>query len=273
MLVAMSALRPDPPAANEPILRLEIVMTNGRRTLFVCGCPRSGTTAMWRLLTASPEVVLGVERFGNRFFKSGGLRPELFEEERFFKLVEGDTFYEDLDAFSSYYATARGRYGQAAVVGDKIPKLYERLEDVSARFPGARIVFMFRNVLDVAASYKRRAQDPDDATWRADLDVGAAVVDWTRAIAQFKAFRSAIEIKPVCYESIFTRPDDLDSLLDFVGLADPAPVRREHANILARAAQLETARRRDLSEAEVFDIAMRAPFGAWREIVREARGE
>ena len=68
-----------------------------RSFLFVCGFPRSGTTALWRLLNSDKRLALGVERFGTKFSSREFLTPELFETERFFDAQSVDTFYSDLE--------------------------------------------------------------------------------------------------------------------------------------------------------------------------------
>jgi len=239
-----------------------------RRHLFVCGCPRSGTTATWNLLTASSEVVLGLERYGTRMFSTtAGLTPELFTYERFFDLRPQDTFYDDLDAFHAYYATARERFEDAAVIGDKLPKLYVRFERLGRAFPDAKVVFMFRNIFDVAASYKRRAADAADAQWRRSQGVSAAITDWTQSIAAFQAFESRLDMLPVVYEELFIEGRGLDRVCDFVGVTAPDPIVAHFRNLLARSSQLERARPRNLTALELQEICMRAPFGGYRKIV------
>ncbi len=39
-------------------------MNSNHKILFVCGAPRSGTTAMHALLTEDPRIVMGMERYG-----------------------------------------------------------------------------------------------------------------------------------------------------------------------------------------------------------------
>src|SRR3954447_8348170 len=104
-----------------------------RRYLFVIGCPRSGTTALWQLLVKHPNIVLGVERYGTRFFGPDFLDPTLFEFERFFRIEPGDTFYPDLSVTSDYESMRR-RFGRAKYVGDKIPYLYRFLPQLEAAF-------------------------------------------------------------------------------------------------------------------------------------------
>lgn len=153
--------------------------------LFLCGCPRSGTTAFWRLLVGDSRIRMGVERYGNRFYTREFLNPEMFEKDRFFSLQEGDTFYPDLVEFNPYYERAKSGYEDATYFGDKIPKLYEYFDRMKETFPGCKLVFIFRNIFDVAASYKARQLDEND-NW--SMGVSDAISDWNNAFACAAAY-------------------------------------------------------------------------------------
>ena len=61
--------------------------------LFATGCPRSGNTALTRLLNAHDEIVMGSERYKyllyeGRFWE---LTPELYAPPRYFDFRETDT--------------------------------------------------------------------------------------------------------------------------------------------------------------------------------------
>ena len=242
-----------------------------KQYLFICGCPRSGTTALWRLLVAHPQVVLGVERYGNRFFADDFISPAHFTRERFFDLQAGDTFYPDLTGFNTYYDQANSAYDAARYVGDKLPKLYTRFEQLERAFPDARVLFIFRNIYDVAASYKRRSMDETDATWRRDQGVAAAIADWAEAIDAYRAHSEHLRILPVDYEALFYDGVGLESILGFLELEPVPNLHQVFKNMQRRSAQLEAQRERSIDGAEAKLIAERAVFGTYRQVMREAR--
>src|ERR1051325_7655702 len=133
-----------------------------KRFLFICGCPRSGTTALWRLMVAHPKIVLGIERYVLLSFHHGALNPLLFEKSKFFDLQPGETFYSDLVAFNRYYLQAQDSYDSATWVGDKAPPLYHDYAGIEENFENAHIIYSVRNIIDIAGSYQKRATDPDD---------------------------------------------------------------------------------------------------------------
>ena len=208
-------------------------MSHARRFLFICGCPRSGTTALWNLVTASPQIVLGIERYSSRLnSRWNGLSPALFEYDRFFTMHAGDTFYDDLDAFHPYYQVARARWHGATFIGDKVPGLYRTFRRLGRMFPGVKVLCMFRDVVDVAASYKRRAEDTTDTTWGRTQGVDAAISDWGHAIAAFAAARPRVDVLPVAFEDLFVEGRGLERIGEFLGLSDLAPMRETHLGLL-----------------------------------------
>ena len=65
------------------------------KSLFVCGCPRSGTSFLHGILTHHPAIAIGLERFKLRTFARKTM-PTDFTRERFFRMEPGDTWYDDL---------------------------------------------------------------------------------------------------------------------------------------------------------------------------------
>lgn len=255
-------------AAPAPALATASRPEAGR--IFICGCPRSGTTALWNMMTRDSRIVMGVERYGNRFFHKDFLTDAHFTEERFYRIEKGDTFYDDLDGFSPYYSESRPRFADALYVGDKIPKLYMYLGRVAERFPDARVLMIFRNIFDVAASYKARARNKQDTTWPATMGVKAAVEDWSRAIAACRANRYRMNILPLDYEKLFFQGAELDRITDFLGLETGKALLDAQKGAVARSRQIEGERRRDLTAAEVKYISMQADFEGYRDVLRGA---
>jgi Sulfotransferase family len=145
---------------------------------FAFGCERSGTTPLTLLLHAHPQVVIGMERYKYIFRTMRRTHdPELldaghFEAERFLDLRETDTNHTP-GRFGAHYESARQRFaaGDVAWVGDKVmPPDEWLLLTLADRFPSARFVFVYRDLLRVANSFEVRARNPDDANWPTEND-------------------------------------------------------------------------------------------------------
>ena len=242
-----------------------------KKYLFVCGCPRSGTTALWRLMITHPEIVLGIERYVHLAFKRGSIKPDLFEKSKFFELRAGETYYTDLVKYNSYYAAAEQRFEQAAWVGDKIPPLDLDYAGIEANFENAHILCIVRNIIDVAGSYQTRAKDPNDDTWSAARDYRRAVHDWhhsLRATLHLLALENRrTSVQVVLYDDLFLQRADLQPLFQWLGLEIPHSVDEQYRNLLARSHQLETGRGDGLNSAQRQYIAATAPFGLYRQLL------
>lgn len=219
------------------------------------GCPRSGTTALWRLLTAHSKIRIGVERFGHRAFREDFLSPELFEKERFFSPQQGDTFYKDLIKFNSWYAAAPKGYERAKYRGDKIPKLYTRLGKLYKNFPKAKVIFISRDIFDVANSYKARLEDPED-NWR--LTTKDAVKDWNLSLKAAVDFQDNLLV--VEYEGLFSRGEGCATIFKFLGLNFEWKARKRYSKLLARSRTLAEVRAPLLSPQEKAYIRDNADF-------------
>lgn len=209
--------------------------------LFVCGCARSGTSLVTDLLTMHQDIAIGMERYQRLVTREPErFEPSLFEPERFFDVRPGDTFYDDLEYFE-HYGRIRDRYGKARLVGDKVPRLYERYSLIAQRFPDARVIFVTRELPAVAASARARATDPTDQLWPRERGVAAAIREWTEAHETTLAAFDELPIFVLRYETLVKAPDS-SPLLAFLGLEDDDGFGGMLDWIASRSAELEAER-------------------------------
>ncbi len=147
---------------------------------FVCGCPRSGTTALAAILNEHPQLCIGVERYKHIAMGPRGAQflPDLFTPERFVDIRPEDTNIVGHNRrlkkkFESKY--------EIKVIGEKTPRLYTRLPFLKANFPDAKLIFIFRDPYEVALSWERRAENTAD-NWPAANGRNQAVVEWVKSI-------------------------------------------------------------------------------------------
>jgi hypothetical protein len=212
-----------------------------RDYLFVCGCARSGTSLVTDLLTMHQDIAIGMERYQRLVTQEPeGFEPALFEPERFFDVRPGDTFYDDLEHFE-HYGRIRDRYAKARLVGDKVPRLYEQYERIAQRFPGARVIFVTRELPAVAASARARATDPTDSLWPRERGVASAIREWTEAHESTLAAFDDLPIFVLRYETLVKAPD-VAPLLAFLGLEDDDGISDMLGWIAGRSTELEVER-------------------------------
>jgi len=244
-------------------------MTDQQRILFVAGAPRSGTTAIVNLLNCHQRILLLKERYSRLLLREQALLPAHFAEQRMFTFEEGDSFYNAI-APETPDSKLRARHPNAAYIGDKIPKLYEHMDWIAQNFDEATLIFMSRNIFDVAASYNRRARDPDDKRWPVAQDFRVAIQDWNtsnQALMKAAKVHSNINFIGVDYETIFFDPASFKRLLERLALNDDGPVNRQKLEGIYRgAAKLETQRSDALTSHEKRFLCLQADLDAYREL-------
>lgn len=235
---------------------------------FVCGCPRSGTTALAQMINEHPQALLGVERFKYIAMGSRGaeFKPELFEQERFIDIRDTDT---NLKGANLPIAQKAASIWPPQIIGEKIPRLYMRQKYLRDTFPKSKLVAIVRDPLAVALSWQARADNPKD-NWPAKNGAAQGFEEWAKSV-NFIAAAAPLwkdDLIVVNYETFFgyndmaefkdkikvlfskLSLDDSDEILDHVAKAlfrapsakKAKPVPEEYA------ALVETARQHDKLE-------------------------
>lgn len=235
------------------------------RHLFVMGCPRSGTTALWNLLVSHPRIVLGVERYGVLGLTPTSLGREHFEYSRFFEVESGDSFYEDLDGFSDYYHVARNRWHEASFVGDKIPLLFHRIDRIDNNFANSKKIMIVRDIYDVASSYLARLKNSEDS-WK--RGVPEAIEEWNGALSVVESRADDADFLVVHYEELFMRGLGIEKLFAHLDLDLHPEVLVRYAGLLERALQLADLRKSLLSSSQREFISLSADLGRFESLPR-----
>ncbi len=182
------------------------------RHLFVAGCPRSGTSALTFLLNEHPQLAIGFERYKRL---RAQLDPFHFTPQQFFSPVAAET---DIRGALLYERLrARWEEGSVRLIGDKVPLYTRVLPRLLERFPGACVLVLVRDPLDVARSFDRRAADPGD-WWPAENDHTLALSMWNDALAAVREVDAQHErVALLPYEPLFSGDQQwLEMLLDFL---------------------------------------------------------
>jgi hypothetical protein len=221
-----------------------------KKFLFVAGCPRSGTSALARLLSFSKDIVIGMERFGHLETKGDFLLTKShFSERRFFDLQPGDTFYDDFESMHGFDPEIRKKYRDCVYIGDKRPELYEYYDDLFSVFPSAVVYFIYRDVKEVASSYRGRALK--GVHWPKTKDVKSAVRDWNRSMWRTSnGIEKGFNIKCLNYESIFKAGADVSQVFTEIGLEYTREIHTKVQKLQAEAEALHAVRETLLREED-----------------------
>jgi len=192
------------------------------RFLFVAGCPRSGTTALARLLNLHPNIVVGLERYKRLYGREREVNPTLFAKERFFDFRNGETSFAPGigkgEEARTFYDRARDKFSNALFVGDKYPQFFRFYGGLFNNFADAKVVFIVRDPLYVAQSWQRRADDATD--WPEKNDARRSVSYWNDALAYTLAYAQLKEnaFIFVDYQQFFAAKErGLNELFSWIG--------------------------------------------------------
>lgn len=184
--------------------------------LFVAGLGRSGTTALTEVLSAHPQIVLGMERYKRLWSgRIDELSAEHFTRERMLDFSDGLTnIVPAVDPrWGVYYDEMAAKWDQAAYVGDKFTRIM--LSQVWKNMPEARFLCIVRDIYEVASSWERRATNESDRGWGSFADARAAVDAWNKGN---RRFLRASKRRP--------RRVRVFDYAGFFGSADAVPLRR-----------------------------------------------
>jgi hypothetical protein len=218
--------------------------------LFVAGCARSGTSALAQLLSGSKDIVLGMERYGHLVHpRRFTLTSKHFEKDRFFEVLKGDTFYDSFDNFHKFDPLIKEKFQNAKYIGDKRPDLYEAYGQLFTEFPKAKLLFIYRDVLEVASSYHGRIDQGDN--WPSSKNYEKAVFEWNRSLYLTREqLAKGSSIKVINYKDIFLTDTSLSPLNDFLEIEQDETWKKHIESVRSRAKHLEKNRLTKLTEAQ-----------------------
>jgi hypothetical protein len=230
--------------------------------LFVSGCPRSGTTALTRLLNLHPHIVVGLERYKNVFGRQKFITQDMFEAERFFDFRADDSNFlpQKNEKAREFYEQARTKFSTAAFIGDKYPQFFRFYGGIFKDLPDAKIIFIFRDPIYVAQSWEHRSLDT--SAWPSKNDARRAVAYWNDALAYTLAYT---QIKKnafvfVDYEQFFAGKvgslielfrligAEVTSTIEDAATQDSGDEFKRSQEVLARDVELRPALQNELSE-------------------------
>lgn len=190
--------------------------------LFVGGLARSGTSALCELLNGHSKISIGMERYkysatSGKLFENG---PELFTREKFFDWKDDETNIPvTAGKYAEMYSALASKYEETIYKGDKLPGYYRMVDKLLQSFPDAKIVLIWRPLLDVAMSWQRRSVD--NTSWPAENDAFKAIARAKKDVQIIikAAERHSDNLRIVGYESIFgSSKESAVSLIDWLGL-------------------------------------------------------
>ena len=137
---------------------------NDKKMIFLVSLPRSGSTLLQKMLSASPEIHSTSEPwlmlpFANMLNETGALAP--YGHQVMVKAIDDmiellpnkkKDFYSAIEEFTKSVYSKTDPDGDAVYFLDKTPRYYMILPFLAEAFPEAKFIFLFRNPLEVLSS-------------------------------------------------------------------------------------------------------------------------
>jgi tetratricopeptide (TPR) repeat protein len=192
-------------------------VSDSRRSVFIVGLPRSGTTLTEQILASHPRV-FGAGELPDIAKMVKLLRPDYPECVR---VMDSDTLSQLASDYLVVIDRLAGR--NPLRVTDKMPLNSLHLGLIATLFPGSRIVHCRRDPLDIAiSSFVELFELEHDYTTTFE-DFGHYFVEHERLMAHWRAVLP-VPIHEVRYEALIADPESAyRALIDYCGLNwDPA---------------------------------------------------
>lgn len=222
-------------------------MNPNSEILFICGCARSGTTALTRLLNSHEDIFIATECFKSEFTKpEAKFTNDIFNKEKFLAQCQRQ----------------KSGKNNFKYIGDKFPGYYRDFDQLVETFPNSKIIFILRNIFDVAQSYKvRKMHEKNPWTKGAKR----AVKEWNESIENALHFIDGnSKYLGLIYEQILYR--DKGELLEFLQLESCPSFQKHYKKVMKDARILESKRVNVLSHIEKLWILNNARFDLYKEL-------
>ena len=236
-------------------------LSKEKKYLFVIGNARSGTTALGKLINFSPEICLGIERYS----QEDDVSAMSFEQDYFF-----DTNSRGYLVRPHFYEKIRDKFDAAKYIGDKRPRFIESWKNTFLNLPQAKIVYIFRNIYDVACSYNVRASNAAqglDRYWRPSRDFSEAVKDWNEGIQEITSLARFFQVYFVKYEDFFVERSKMIQLFNYLGVNTKNRDTQIGVRKIRKTALCLQRKERTLSDREKKYIESNADFEAYNKLL------
>jgi Sulfotransferase family len=244
------------------------------RPIFVVGCPRSGTTLVQCILSASAEAFsLPETHFFSHVLQAINSSPETAIGQKEIRLAsEAFETEAELTLPASFWATFESRPGLTALdiflavvehfrpapelrAIEKTPRHVLHLDTIAAAFPDAVFVDVVRDPIDVASSLL-------GVPFESSRSMLSYAQRWTESIQAARAFSRAQpgRLRTVIYEKLVREPDAVvRDLCAFVGLPYESAMLEEFGREAGRNVGRGEAWKRDVKSGVIMDRK-----GVWR---------
>jgi len=235
-----------------------------KKYVFVGGCARSGTSVLTSIIGSHQKILLGKERYNKLMHKNSfSLSKAHFAKDRFLTIRDGDTFYDDFNKFKDHMGIGE-KFNNAVFVGLKYPQFDRIYHLMEQQFGAFKYLYIYRNIMDVAESWNRRAENGDN--WPKDKNYLKAVERWNQSLQNtLQQLKNGADIICIHYDDLVFTNKYIQPIFDRLGI--PIDVNVLKALKYARKiAPVKKSAKGTLTENEVEFIKSNARFELYDEI-------
>lgn len=235
-------------------------LSQNKHYLFAIGNARSGTTALGQLLNNSSEICLGIERY----LPKDNVSALSFNQKCFF-----DAESENYLVRPQFYEKIKDKFEQAKYIGDKRPNFTQSWRNTWLNLPQAKIIYIFRNIYDVACSYNNRASNAAlgiDTSWSPTRDFSKAVRDWNKGLQEINNLAQFYRVYLVKYEDFFVDLTKIEHLFNYLEVSTKEPNLQAGIHRVNKTALSLQTKDRILSDSQTDYINHNANFQAYNNL-------
>ncbi|OGT73036.1 MAG: hypothetical protein A2W76_02680 [Gammaproteobacteria bacterium RIFCSPLOWO2_12_47_11] len=198
----------------------------GENLIFVCGCGHSGTTLLWAMLSAHPDIYginyeteVFLSSYRNNRHSLGPTRNIVVnfyynilpsKHKRVFRRLGRKGYFsftrtkESILVFFEKQMLAAHKENKRFIC-EKTPRHVLRIDQIRKLYPGSKIIVIVRNGLDVTASLKERWGNFRNAMER-----------WVKDNSKMLEFRKKYDFHLLKYEDLITSPrEELENICKY----------------------------------------------------------
>ena len=236
-------------------------LTLDKHYLFVVGNARAGTTALGKLLNFSSQICLGIERYS----LDENVSALSFNKKHFF-----DPTSQDYLIRSQFYEKIKSKFERAKYIGDKRPRFITSWRNTWLNLPQAKIIYIFRNIYDVASSYNVRANNAAlgiDPSWSPHRDFSKAVRDWNEGLQEVNNLVQSYEVYLVKYEDFFVDLAKINRLFGYLKIELDEPQLQTGITKINKTALSLQNKEKNLSDSEIEYVDRHADFKSYNNLI------
>ena len=227
-------------------------------TLFVTGNSTVGNQFLHSLLTADPQVLMGLGRSNKNTADQA-----LFAKDQF-------------SAFQGGVAGPQGgantELSQAQLINAKLiwdihPTFFQGYDSLIRLFPGARLVVVLQNILDICCTNDSAINIFESTPVAEQTSVESKVSIWNQLLQFTATHLNNPNVRVVVYEELISSIQNYKSLYQFLGLNLPKDEDLCFVKSVQRANQLQAAGRVEIAAPDKLKVLKGANFGLYQSIL------